>query len=65
MKKRKNRSYTNDFKQEVVALVIEQSGVALDADEQTEFKRLRKENKDLRMEKEILKKQAALHITYG
>ena len=38
----------------------EQSGVALDADERAELKRLRKENKDLRMEKEILKKASAL-----
>ncbi len=89
MTKRKNRSYTNEFKQEAVALVLEQgytvpkaaaslgikdtllynwkakfeaeqSGVALDADERAELKRLRKENKDLRMEKEILKKASAL-----
>ena len=34
----------------------EQSGASLSADERTELLRLRKENKELRMEKEILKK---------
>jgi transposase len=38
----------------------EKSGVALDADERAELKRLRKENKELRMEKDILKKASAL-----
>lgn len=89
MTKRKNRSYTNEFKQEAVALVTEQgysvpkaaaslgitdkllynwkakfeaeqSGVALSTDERAELIRLRKENKDLRMEKDILKKASAL-----
>ncbi|KZN47385.1 transposase [Pseudoalteromonas luteoviolacea NCIMB 1942] len=83
MTKRKNRTYTNEFKQEAVALVTEQgysvpkaaaslgitdkllynwkakleaeqSGVALSADERDELLRLRKENKELRMEKDIL-----------
>ena len=35
------------------------SGVQLDADEREELKRLRKENRMLRMEKEILKKASA------
>ncbi|WP_261593438.1 IS3 family transposase [Pseudoalteromonas holothuriae] len=85
MTKRTNRSYTAEFKQEVVALVTEQgysvpkaaaslgitdkllcnwktkveaeqSGASLSADERAELLRLRKENKELRMEKEILKK---------
>lgn len=89
MTKRKNRSYTNEFKQEAVALVTEQgysvpkaaaslgitdkllynwkakfeaqqSGTALNADERAELLRLRKENKELRMEKDILKKASAL-----
>jgi transposase len=34
----------------------EQSGVSLNADERAELLRLRKENKELRMEKETLKK---------
>ncbi|TMP42274.1 IS3 family transposase [Pseudoalteromonas citrea] len=38
----------------------EQSGTSLSADERTELLRLRKENKELRMEKEILKKASAL-----
>ena len=38
----------------------EQSGANLDADERAELLRLRKENKELRMEKEILKKASAL-----
>ncbi|MCW2258509.1 transposase [Providencia alcalifaciens] len=38
----------------------EQSGSSLNADERTELLRLRKENKELRMEKEILKKASAL-----
>ncbi|GAD75344.1 putative transposase [Vibrio azureus NBRC 104587] len=87
MTKRKNRSYTNDFKREAVALVTEQgysvtkaaaslgitdkllynwkakfeaeqSGEALTADERAELIKLRKENKELRMEKDILKKPA-------
>lgn len=92
MKKRTNRIYTTEFKQEAVALVTEQgysvpkaaaslgitdkllynwnnwkakfdaeqSGSSLNADERAELLRLRKENKELRMEKEILKKASAL-----
>lgn len=37
----------------------ERSGVVLESDERDELKRLRKENKELRMEKEILKKASA------
>ena len=36
-----------------------ESDGSLDADEKSEFQRLRKENKTLRMEREILKKAAA------
>lgn len=36
-----------------------EAGEALDEDERSELKRLRKEVKDLRMEKEILKKASA------
>jgi len=89
MTKRKNRSYTDEFRQEAVALVVEQgysvpkaaaslgitdkllynwkakfeaekSGAILNADERAELIRLRKENKELRMEKDILKKASAL-----
>nr|ELR5042391.1 transposase [Providencia stuartii]ELR5084532.1 transposase [Providencia stuartii] len=89
MKKRTNRFYTTEFKQEAVALVTEQgysvpkaaaslgitdkllynwkakfdseqSSSSLNADERAELLRLRKENKELRMEKEILKKASAL-----
>ena len=85
---RKRRNYTEDFKRDAVALVIEQgykpseaarslgiganlirrwkrefeeeaSGARLSADEREELKRLRKENRMLRMEKEILKKASA------
>ena len=38
----------------------EQSGASLNADERAELLKLRKENKELRMEKEILKKASAL-----
>lgn len=38
----------------------EQSGAILNADEGSELVRLRKENKELRMEKDILKKTSAL-----
>ena len=38
----------------------EQSGTSLNTDERAELLRLRKENKELRMEKEILKKASAL-----
>ncbi len=83
--RRTRRSYTEDFKREAVALVIEQgykvseaarslgigdnllrrwkrefeaeaTGERLSSDEREELKRLRKENRMLRMEKEILKK---------
>lgn len=37
----------------------EQSGSTLNEDERAELKRLRKENKELKMEKEILKKASA------
>lgn len=83
--KRTRRKYTEDFKRDAVALVIEQgyktseaarsldindnllrrwthefeegvSGAGLNVDEREELKRLRKEVRTLRMEKEILKK---------
>ena len=38
----------------------EQSGASLNADERAELMKLRKENKELRMEKDILKKASAL-----
>jgi len=89
MAKRRNRSYTTEFKNEAVALVTEQgysvpkaaaslgitdkllynwkakleaeqSGSILNVDERAELLRLRKENKELRMEKDILKKASAL-----
>ncbi|RSD29635.1 transposase [Vibrio pectenicida] len=89
MTKRKNRSYTDEFRREAVALITEQgysvskaaaslgvtdkllynwkakfesekSGSALSADERADLMRLRKENKELRMEKDILKKASAL-----
>ncbi|WP_286245490.1 IS3 family transposase [Pseudoalteromonas sp. MM1] len=89
MTRRKNKSYTTEFKQEAVALVTEQgysvseaaaslgvttkliynwkakfeeqqTGNSLNEDERAELKRLRKENKDLKMEKEILKKPQRL-----
>ncbi|WP_284244617.1 IS3 family transposase [Thalassotalea insulae] len=41
-------------------LEAEQSGASLNADERAELLRLRKENRELRMEKEILKKASAL-----
>ena len=82
---RKRREYTEDFKQDAVALVVEQgykvseaarslgigdglirrwkrefedeaSGTRLGTDEREELKQLRKENRLLQMEKEILKK---------
>ena len=40
-------------------LEAEKSGDSLSTDEREELKRLRKENKELRMEKEILKKASA------
>ena len=88
MTKRKNRVYTEEFRQEAVALVTEQgytvieaaaslgitskliynwknkfemekSGQSLSVDERTELTLLRKENKQLRLEKDILKKASA------
>ena len=50
---RKRREYTKDFKREFEE---EAYGAGLDSDEREELKRLRKENRLLRMEKEILKK---------
>lgn len=86
--KRTYKTYTQEFKQEAVALVTEQgysvpeaanalgvsanllykwkeklevqaSGKALNPDEREELKKLRAENKRLRMEKDILKKASA------
>ena len=86
--KRSYKQYPKEFKDEAVALVLEQGysvpeaakslgiaanmlyrwkelheqqvgGKALAEDERSELKRLRKENKELRMEKEILKKASA------
>ena len=86
--KRTQKQYTKEFKEEAVALVLEQGysvseaakslgigtsllykwkdkieaqkeGHVLAEDERAELKRLRKENKELRMEKEILKKASA------
>lgn len=86
--KRSYKQYPKEFKDEAVALVLEQGysvpeaakslgiaanmlyrwkelyekqkdGKVLAEDERDELKRLRKEIKDLRMEKEILKKASA------
>lgn len=86
--KRSYKQYPKAFKEEAVALVLEQgysvpeaakslgiaanmlyrwkelheqqkAGESLPEDERSELKRLRKENKELRMEKEILKKASA------
>ncbi|GAC33195.1 transposase [Paraglaciecola polaris LMG 21857] len=86
--KRSYKQYPKEFKDEAVALVLEQgysvpdaakslgiaanmlyrwkelheqqlTGKVLAEDERDELKRLRKENKELRMEKEILKKASA------
>ena len=88
MTKRINKQYPDDFKQEAVALVLEQNytivqaaaslgitdkilynwvakhkkltqGDTLSVDERTELMLLRKENKRLLMEREILKKASA------
>ncbi len=87
-KKRTQKQYPKEFKEEAVSLVLEQgysvakaaesvgvsskllytwkskieaklSGEGLSDDEREELKKLRKENKALRMEKEILKKATA------
>jgi len=86
--KRKNKSYSKEFKEETVAIVTEQgysvadaakavgvrtnqlyrwkqaqdalkSGSLLSAEDKAELICLRKENKQLRMEKEILKKDSS------
>lgn len=86
--KRQYKTYTKAFKEEAVALVIDQgytvpeaadslgiranllygwkqqfedkqSGAVLADDERSELMKLRKENKQLRMEKETLKKASA------
>lgn len=86
--KRSYKQYPKEFKEEAVALVLDQGysvpeaakslgitvgllykwkelheqqieGKVLAVDEREELKRLRKEVKDLRMEKEILKKASA------
>lgn len=86
--KRSYKQYPKEFKDEAVALVLEQGysvpeaakslgiaanmlyrwkelqeqqadGKVLAEDERDELKRLRKENKELRMEKDILKKASA------
>ncbi|OUR88718.1 transposase [Gammaproteobacteria bacterium 42_54_T18] len=86
--KRTYKQYSKEYKEEAVALVLEQGysvpkaseslgispnmlykwkekmeeqqkGVLLDGSERDELKRLRKEVKELRMEKEILKKASA------
>jgi transposase len=86
--KRSYKSYSQEFREEAVALVLNQGysvpeaarslgiatnmlyrwkqkiedqrqGKVLSEDERDELKHLRKENKNLRMEKEILKKASA------
>ncbi len=86
--KRTYKQYSKEYKEEAVALVLEQGysvpeaakllgiasnilyrwkskiesqpeGKSLSVDEREELKRLRKEVKNLRMEKEILKKSSA------
>ena len=86
--KRSYKTYSQEFREEAVALVLnqgysvpeaarslgiatnmlyrwkqkvedQQQGKVLSEDERDELKRLRKENKNLRMEKEILKKASA------
>jgi len=85
---RKNKTYTTEFKEEAVSLILDQgysvsdaavslgvttkllynwkqkleakkAGKVLSNDERSELLNLRKENKRLRMEREILKKASA------
>lgn len=49
----------NNLRRWMKELEQQASGEQLNADERTELIRLRKENKELRMEKEILKKASA------
>ncbi|MFA0813449.1 transposase [Microbulbifer epialgicus] len=49
----------NNLRRWIKELKLEESGVRLDAGERAELDRLRRENKQLRMEKEILKKASA------
>jgi len=86
--KRTYKQYSKEFKEEAVALILEQDytvpqaaeslginpnllykwkdkleeqqqGLSLSTDEREELKKLRKENKILKMEKDILKKASA------
>nr|WP_226649550.1 transposase [Microbulbifer variabilis] len=50
---------TNNLRRWIKELKQEESGVRLGVDERTELDRLRREVKQLRMEKEILKKASA------
>ncbi len=90
VQKRTYKQYSKEYKEEAVALVLEQGysvpeaakslgiasnilyrwkskiesqpeGKSLSVDEREELKRLRKEVKNLRMEKEILKKASAAY----
>lgn len=54
---RPNR-YPDEFRREAVAERDEMPG-ALDADERAELARLRQENRELKMDREILRKAAA------
>lgn len=46
------------------AIEAERSGQVLSEDEREELKRLRKENRELKLEKEILKKASAFFATH-
>ncbi len=60
--KRRRRKFTDEFKAGAVSLVLDRGKSkrgTLTSDEKEELARLRKENRELRMERALLKKWAA------
>ena len=57
--RRTRRSFTDAYKTGAVRLVLDEGKTGLTTEERTELAALRKDNRELRMERDILKKAAA------
>ncbi len=63
--RRQRRSFTDEFKAGAVGLVLDEGKTGLTTEERAELAQLRKEVRQLKLERDILKKATALFAKSG